>query len=157
MGRKDYAQALEHLSQIKKSEEPNPHTFSMIARCHEGAGDLDAAIAAANNALSIDSGHFYSLQLLTRVYLVRKDYEKTKEYVQRALQSYPEPLPGPPRFFFWILRILSVFSAIRRVDKQAREELEHPNKDTEEWYEWAKKYLKWYEEEFGDKAEPTVH
>jgi len=157
MGRKDYAQALEYLGQMKQSEDANPYTLSMIARCHEGAGDLDSAITAANDALSIDSGHFYSLQLLARVHLARKDYENAKEYVQRALQSYPEPLPGPPRFFFWILRVLSVFPAIRRVEEQARADLEDPNKDTKEWYEWAKKYLKWYEEEFGDKAEPTVH
>ena len=157
MGRGDYMQALEHLQALRDSEEPNPYTLCMIARCYESAEDLDSAIGAANAALALNGEHFESLQLLARVYLTRSDYEKTKDYVQRALRNYPEPLPGSPRFFFWVLRVLSIFPAIRRLEKAAKEDLSDPNKDAKEWYDWAKKYLSWYEEEFGEKAEQTVH
>jgi tetratricopeptide (TPR) repeat protein len=157
MGRGDYTQALEHLKELNDSEGSDPYTLCMIARCYEGAEDLDSAIGAANDALSFDSEHFESLQLLSRVYLSRKDYEKTKDYVQRTLQNFPEPLPGPPRFFFWVLRVLSIFPAIKRLEEAAKEDLADPNKDTKQWYDWAKKYLKWYGEEFGEKAEQTVH
>jgi tetratricopeptide (TPR) repeat protein len=157
LGRKDYARAIEYYERVKESEDPNPYTLCMMAQCSEWAGDSESAIRIAKEALAIDSTQFESHKLLAEIYLARKDYEKTKWHVQNALHNYPEPLPSPPRLFFRLLRLLSILPAVRRVEKAAIDEIKDPNKDTRKWFEWAKEYLKWYEEQFGDKAEPTVH
>jgi tetratricopeptide (TPR) repeat protein len=157
IGRKDYARAISYYEKVKESEGPNPYTLCMMAQCSEWAGDSESAIRIAKEALAIDSMHFESHKLLAEIYLARKDYEKTKRHVQNALHNYPEPLPGPPRLLFWLLRLLSIIPAVRRVEKAATDEIKDPNKDTRKWFEWANEYLKWHEEQFGDTAEPTVH
>lgn len=157
IARKDYARALEYLDQIRVSEEPNPYTVYMMAKCHEWSGDTESAMSAAKEALSIDNGHFESLKLLANLYLAKKDYKKTTEYVQAALNNYPEPVPGPPRFFFWLLRVLSFIPAIGKLGEAVRDDLEDPDKDTKSWFKWAKKYIEWYEDEYREKTGPTLH
>lgn len=157
ISRKDYEQALVHLRAIKETVGPDPHTLATMAMCYERVGDPQSAIKAAEEALAIDSGHFASLQRLARIHLGLEDYAKAKDYVQRALEHYPAPLPPPPRVYFWLLRLLRVFPRVRRVEQTVRQDLLNPNRNNEQWFGWAQHYLTWYEREFEEKATYTVH
>ncbi|MBW9276084.1 MAG: tetratricopeptide repeat protein [Candidatus Thiodiazotropha sp. (ex. Lucinisca nassula)] len=153
----DYNEAIEQCKKMIEVEGDNAYSHYLIATCQELKEDYEEAILSAETALKCDKKHFDSLVILSRIYLNRNEHEKAREYVLRGLEAYPEPIPGPPKFFFTILKLLSIIPKFSRVYKQAEEEISNPNKSNEKWFQWAKEYLAWYERSKGGEPSPTVH
>jgi hypothetical protein len=112
----------------------------------------------AQRALEHDPTSFGAFQLLSEIYVERKEHETAAQFTRLGLDNFPEPTPSTPKFFFWVLRIGALLiPRLKRVEESVREDLADPNKEMREWYSWAKQYLAWYDASFQSKQTPTVH
>ena len=132
-----------------------PH-LELIAHCHYWAKREEMAIASAKRALDIDPKSFGAMKLLSEIYATRTDHDTAAQYVRRALEHYPQPAPATPGAFVGILRATS-FLFPRRIAVRAREEIENPDKNTEQWHAWAKEYLAWYDQARGESKSLTIN
>ena len=157
IGAKRYDAAIECYRDIMARYGTNAHRWEMIAQCHEWAGEWEKAASAARRAVESQPGNFSALQLLVRVALSQREYAEARQLVQKALESYPEPIPKAPGLLLGVVRLLARIPKLRGGAKQAESFMRNPNRDVEEWYAWAREYLEWYEKEFGESSLPTQH
>jgi tetratricopeptide (TPR) repeat protein len=158
VGRKDFDGAIRVLEEALNGGAMDVHHLDLIAHCHYWAKREEMAIASAKRALDIDPKFFGAMKLLSEIYARRTDHDTAAQYVRRALEQYPQPLPATPKGFFGILRAASfLFPRLRSVAVRAREDIGNPNKNTEQWYAWAKEYLAWYDQARGESTSPTIH
>lgn len=156
-GSGNYDEAIKQCNKIIEVEGESAFSHCLIAACHELKEDYEKAITSARSALKYEENHFDSLVILSRIYANKNDHEKAREFVVRGLEAYPEPIPSPPKFFFFILKLLSYIPRFKRIYKRAEEDISNPNESNEKWFKWAKEYLAWYEGTKGGEASPTVH
>ncbi|MDP2265890.1 MAG: hypothetical protein Q8J70_04980 [Thiobacillus sp.] len=158
IGQKDFNGAIRVLEGSLSNNSTDIPSLQMIALCYRWSQRNDMAIASAQQVLAYDSKHFGAISLLSEIYAEQKNYDAAARLARLGIENYPEPLPATPKLFFWLLRLGSaVFPRLKRIEASAKRDLADPNKDTREWYSWAKKYLAWYETTFGNKQTPTVH
>ena len=154
VGRKDFDGAIRVLEEALNGGAMDVHPLELIAHCHYWAKREEMAIACAKRALDIDPKFFGAMKLLSEIYARRTDHDTAAQYVRRALEQYPRPLPPTPKAFLSILRAATfLFPRLRNVAEDAG----NPNKNTEQWYAWAKEYLAWYDHARGASASPTIH
>ena len=60
--------------------------LSNLAICHLELGDLDKAMQAVNNALSIEKDNLHALNTLGEIHLAREEYGKANTAFFRAMQ-----------------------------------------------------------------------
>jgi tetratricopeptide (TPR) repeat protein len=158
IGRQDFDGAIRVLEAALEGGATDARYLEMIAQCHYWAKREEMAIASAKRALDVDAHSFEAIKLLSEIHARRIEHDIAASYVRRALEGYPQPLPQTPKAFFGILRLVSlVFPRLRSLAARAKEDIGNPNKANEQWYEWAKKYLAWYDETHGTGVGPTVH
>lgn len=118
----------------------------MLAMCHELNNDKTNALKYAGHVLEIDPNDFEMLLLYARCWSELGDEERIYHYVCRAIKNAEKLSPELPRWFFKMIKSLSIFKKFRGLENKAR--IEHSNnvKYREEWLEWAQKYKTWYED-----------
>ncbi len=156
-GKGDYKSAVGHFKKSMEVEGESSYIYSIIASCYELDEEYELAVKNGEKAVILDKEQFGAYEVLSRVHCSLKNYEKAKEYVIKGIECYPEPLPGPPKFVYFLLKMISIIPKFRRVYESTKEELSNPNRSSEKWYKWAKEYLEWYENAHGEKSVPTVH
>lgn len=159
IGSKDFDGAIRIMTSGLTNSKDDVWSFEMIAQCHQWAGRADMAITFAKRALEFDPKFFGSFELLSRIYAEKAEHETAAQYARLGLENYPAPIPPMPRIVvrlfqsvFWALGIF-----IPRLRALANLDAPDPNKPNNEWYNWAKQYLEWYQETHGDPMNPTVH
>ncbi len=152
-GRKDYAQAARHYSDALQLSEANAFDWSMVAHCHEKAGNSDKALEAAERALELDAEAFWALQTAARISAKRGDYQTAKLYIERGFSCVPD-LSG--RF----VRFLQMFTRMldrARFGRERGEWLEDHENGVNAWKTWAIKYLEWYRGQFEGSDHKYFH
>lgn len=158
LGRKDFSGAIRVLEGSLSNNSTDIPSLEMIALCYRWSQRNDMAIATAQQVLAYDSKSFGAIRLLSEVYAEQNDHDAAAKLARLGMENYPEPLPATPKMAFWLLRLCAaIFPSFKRIEESAKRELADPNKDTKEWYSWAKQYLAWYDTTFGSKQTPTVH
>lgn len=157
MDSKRYDEAINCFREVIEEEGESPHSLEMMALCYEQKMNISKAKEFALRALEIETNSFGALKMLARFAISEENYSEARDYVLRALESYPEPLPEAPLFLLKFFRFLRRVAKFRKMSDAAVDILQNMNKDTEDWYRWAKEYLEWYESQFGEKSVPTCH
>lgn len=158
VGRKDFDGAIRVLEQALDGGPMDAHYLEMIAHCHYWAKREEMAIASATRALQIDPGSFGAMKFLSEIYARRADHDTAAQFVRRALEHYPEPLPHAPKTFLQVLRAVSfIFPRLNPFAARTQEDVGNPNKTTEQWYAWAKEFLAWYDRTRDATTSPTIH
>lgn len=144
--RGDYGRAIDVCKELIDSGDTSAEPFYWISYSYKSMDDLDNAINYAGKALWRNPNHFHSLLLLSSIYESRKDYEKTYQYVKRALANPPPPLPPPSK---WFNRFMRTFLAItgRRSMESELSDMYQMEPEDREWLDWATKFKEWYENE----------
>lgn len=158
LGRKDFDGAIRVLEQALDGGSMDAHYVEMIAHCHYWAKREEMAIASATRALHMDPKSFGAMKFLSEIHARRADHDTAAQFVRRALEHYPEPLPQTPKAFLQVLRAISfIFPRLKPFAARAQEDIGNPNKSTEQWYAWAKEFLAWYDQTQGAQTTPTIH
>ncbi len=158
VGRKDFDGAIRVLEEALDGGAMDVHHLELIAHCHYWANREEMAIGSAKRALDTNPKSFGAMKLLSEIYARRTDHDTAAQYVRRALEQYPHPLPATPKAFFSILRAASLlFPRLRNIAVRAKEDIGNPNKNNEQWFAWAKEYLVWYDQARGESTSPTIH
>ena len=97
IGRRDYDTAIQLIRRGLNNSKQDAQGLHMIAMCHCSAGQDEAAIRAADQALAYDPQCFGAIQTLVRVYVKRQQHDMAARYVRLGLEHFPAPLPEPPR------------------------------------------------------------
>ena len=150
--------AIKILTEALTNTKEDTFYLEMIAHCQWVAGRDEMAIAAAKQVLTHSPNYFGALEVLARLHAERSEYEMAAHYARLGLENFPERLYVPQtlvRLFGWLLRLPSLFS--RRFQTMANEGFPDPNKGRDEWYAWAKQYLKLYEATHGGPQNPRIH
>ncbi len=141
---KDYARAIDLYKSTLPQASNNPTTLGTIAYCYNELSNLDDAIQYCNQALKLDSNHYFSLQVLAQVYAKKNEDEKAYELIQSALSNRSTP-PNTPK------RLLAFFKAMMRItghkDKEdSIDEIWNEPEDTDvAWLEWAERFRQSYD------------
>lgn len=158
IGRKDFRGAIRILESSLSNNSSDVPSLQMIALCHRWSQRNDLAIATAQQVLAYDSENFGAIWLLSEVYADQNEHDAAAKFARLGMENYPKHSPGTPKWVFWFLRLgAAIFPSFKRIEESAKRDLTDPDKDTREWYSWAKEYLTWYDASFGNKQTPTVH
>lgn len=159
VGAKDFDGAIKMLTEGLANTKEDALSLEMIAHCHQWAGRGEMAIASAKKLLELSPKYFGAFELLSQIYAERGEHETAAHYARLGLENYPEPQPQISRtivqFVQLLFRALGLFSS--RFRKAAEVDTPDPNKLHENWYAWAKQYLKWYDDTHTDPMNPRVH
>jgi tetratricopeptide (TPR) repeat protein len=132
--------------------------WSMVAQCHEHAGNRDKALEAAERALELDAETFMALQTAARIFTERGDYHTAKLHIERSLSCVPDLSGGFVRFLQVFTRLLGALPWIgARIDREKSEWLERPESYFYEWKTWAHEYLEWYHVQFEGNDHELIH
>jgi len=156
VGRKDYDGAIYVLEETLSNNPEDISSLQMLAQCHHWANRDDIAITVAQRVLTYDSHCFDAMRLLSEIHVARNEHDVAASYVRLGLENIPEPTPPAPKFIFLLLRLGSfIFPRLKRIEKSAKLENGNPNTGTEEWLEWARQYLVWYDSRHIGCQKPT--
>ncbi len=158
VGRRQFDEAIGALSRQLTHTDSDLSDLEMIALCHQWAGRDEQAICYARRALAIDAKSFGALSLLGEIYAVRSEHEAAALYTRLALQNFPEPLPPVPKGFMRVLGLIGrVIPRVRVAARDLEGLTSDPGAVHREWYEWAARYLRWYDKAHGKAVCQTVH
>lgn len=131
--------------------------LSLIARLYYEMDRNLKALEYANRVIEIDETDFYANALLAQIYAQREEPELAVGYIQIALNSFPDPLPGVPRYVFKMLDVLEFSSRrLARQIKSVRADIEDPNRTNQEWLTWATAYQRHYYGAYGNAVGPET-
>jgi tetratricopeptide (TPR) repeat protein len=154
IGRQEFDKAIDYLRSNLKNDASDMSSLEMIAHCHQWAGRPDKAIEACRKALVWDAASFDMHSMLSQLLAEKGEHEAAAVHALKGLECYPEPLPEVPRFMTSAFQILSrFFPSFRGID--VNNALRSIEDEHAEWFDWAKKYLKWYDVTYGDKLAPA--
>lgn len=146
VGRKDYDGAIRALEGSLSNTSEDAPSLVMIAKCHRWSNRNDDALAVAQRILTFDPTNFDAFELLSEVHAERQEHETATRFIRLGLEHFPEPTPPPPKYLFRLLRIGALVSRrLRDLEETARSDLGDLDRGKREWYQWATKYLAWYE------------
>lgn len=158
IGRRDYDTAIQLIRRGLNNSTQDAQGLDMIAMCHCSAGQDDAAIRAADQALAYNPQCFGAIQTLVRVYVKRQQHDMAARYLRRGLEHFPAPLPEPPRVIFLIHRLIKlIVPKYKPALDVAEMTLRNINGSRNEWYAWALAYLAWYDRTHDDHQSVTIH
>ena len=153
IGRGEFGQAIAEMRAGLRGDSSDQASLEMIASCHHWSGQTDEATAAAYEALRYDPNAFEMHAMLAQLLADKGEHERAADHVRKRLEWYPEPVPKAPAAlnsaFSWLgrmvprLRGLDPDGALRRVEAERAQ-----------WFQWAKQYLTWYDEAFGESTNP---
>ena len=90
----DLGRRQDSIDAAKEGLKLNPHSSALlfdVADLSLSAGDLDAAQKHAEAAVSVEPGHAH--EILAKVWLQRKNYDKAEQEAKLAMQTVMDPLP----------------------------------------------------------------
>lgn len=96
IGRRDYDTAIQIIRRGLNNSTQDAQGLDMIAMCHYSAGQDDAAIRAADQALAHDPQCFGALQTLVRVYLKLSSMTWRLDTFAADWNIFPHPCPNRP-------------------------------------------------------------
>jgi tetratricopeptide (TPR) repeat protein len=156
IGRREFDDAIAYLRNGLKGDKSDIYSLEMIADCHHWAGRTDDAINACREALKFSSSSFDMHALLAELLAGKNEHDDAAIHARKGLECYPEPIPQMPRF------MISAFKALSRIVPRLRNAnpdaaLREVANARAEWFDWAKRYLDWYDSTHGGSASPTEH
>lgn len=158
IGRNEFDKAIDYLRAGLKSDKSDLASLEMIAQCHEWSSRTEEAILSCREALHHDPNSFDMHVMLSRLFATKGEHANATLHARKGLESYPEPLPNLPRFFIITLNALSRFiPSLRGIASDAEAALLSGEADKADWFNWAKRYLSWYDATYGDKINPVNH
>src|SRR6266550_6313708 len=158
MRRKDFPAAIRMLEEHLIGEPSDVFSLLMLAECYRWSGFDDKAIQTASRILQYDANDFSGLRLLSEIYARREEKDRAAEFVRRALENYPQPTPHTPHMLISVAKFLArVLPPLRHMQARDFAVLEDPNTSDREWFDWAKRYLAWYDGATGGNASPVLH
>lgn len=83
----DFAGAISTLNRLDRIAPGNPYYLAMRAYSYYSLSKLDAALADANRAISLDSAHVLSRYVRASVYEEVGEYQLAEKDIERALES----------------------------------------------------------------------
>jgi len=154
IGRKEFPAAIRMLEEHLIDDPSDLFSLMMLAECYHWSGSDDKAIQTASRILQYDANDFSGLRLLSEIYARREEKDRAAEFVRRALENFPQPIPHPPRMLISVAKFFArILPPLRHM--QARDF--DPNTSDREWFDWAKRYLAWYDGATGGNASPVLH
>ena len=157
VGRRDYDAAIDYLRAGLCGDTSDIFSLELIARCHRWRGRNDEAITASREALALDPLSFNSHVLLAELLAEMGEHEQAASHARKGLEAYPEPFDVPPRVLVWLFGALRRIVPLLRNVPNADELLKRHSDSRAEWFNWAKKYLSWYDTTFGEATTPSEH
>lgn len=156
LGRRELDQAIAEMRAGLRGDSSDQASLEMIAHCHQWAGHTDEAISAGYDALRYDPSAFEMHAMLAQLLADEGEHERAATHVRQGLEWYPEPVPNTPKAvnsaFNWLGRIIP---RLHGLDPNGA--LRNVEDERAHWFEWAKQYLVWHDEAFGESKEPTKH
>ena len=147
VGRRDYEGAIGRFAELLAENPTNAFARSMLAQCQAGKGDDEAALSAGLEAVEAHPDDYYSLQLIGRIYVMRGQHDRAREYVARSLDHRPKHSPILYRLLLHLTRAIQMVTG-GRVRHEEIEGLKDPGWDDREWATWAREYLAWHASQF---------
>jgi tetratricopeptide (TPR) repeat protein len=158
VGRKDFDGAIRVLEASLSQGADDVPALLMIALCHRWAHRDEDAILAARRVLASDPNSFEAIQLLSETHAQRGEHDVAVQFVRVGLESDPAPVPVPPTFFLWFVRIAAyLFPRLRHIENAAKAHLSDAKSGRAEWFAWARQYVAWYDQVAGNQRKPTIH
>lgn len=156
IGRREFEQAIAEMRAGLRGNSSDQATLEMIASCLHWSGQTDEAIAACYGALRYDPNAFDMHAMLAQLLADKGEHEQAAVHVRKGLEWFPEPVPKAPAalnsVFTWLGRIVP---RLRGLDPNGA--LRSFEAQRAQWFEWAKQYLIWYDEAFGESTNPKKH
>jgi tetratricopeptide (TPR) repeat protein len=155
IGRQEFDKAIDYLRSGLRGNESDLSSLEVIAHCHQWAGRADDAIKACREALQRDPKSFDMHSMLAQLLAEKGEHEGAAIHARRGLECYPEPLPEIPRFLILVFQALDRILPRRLRGPDANDALRRFEAEKAEWFNWAKKYLNWYDSTHNDRLGPT--
>lgn len=156
IGREDFDGAIEYLRAKLRGNASDVAALEMIAQCHQWAGRTQEAISTCREALRYDAVAFESHAMLARLLAQEGTHVDAAAHARSGLECFPEPLPGIPQSFVRAIQGLGrIFPFVREFDPNGA--LQRGETERREWFEWATRYLGWYDKAYGDTQTPVRH
>jgi len=153
IGWQEFDKAIDYLRSGLRGNKSDLSSLEMIAHCHLWAGRPDDAIKACHEALHCDSESFAMHSTLAQLLAEKGEHEDAAIHARRGLECYPAPLPKVPRSVTLSYQFLSrVFPRLRGADPN--EAIRSVEAEQADWFDWAKKYLEWYDGTHNGKLSP---
>jgi tetratricopeptide (TPR) repeat protein len=158
IGRKEFDKAIDYLRAGLKGDTSDLASLEMIAHCHDWAGRSEEAIASCREALGHDPNSFDMHVMLSRLFAAKDEHADAANHARKGLETYPEPLPKLPRSLILTLKIFSrLIPSLRGLAPDAEAALLRAEADNAAWFNWAKRYLSWYDATYGETVKPVDH
>jgi tetratricopeptide (TPR) repeat protein len=158
IGRKDFAAAIQALESHAVGNPTETECLNLLAQCHRWSGADDKAIEVAEKVLGIDPHDFTALKLLSETLAHRGDHQRAAACVRRGLERYPEEMSPLPYFLVKLARVaMRILRPRRKMSAQEFEPWESINAENRAWFQWAKEYLAWFDDNTGSKTLPVLH
>jgi tetratricopeptide (TPR) repeat protein len=156
IGGQQFDAAIDDLSAGLKGNASDAASLEMIAQCHRWAGRNEEAITAGLAALLRDPASFAMHSMLAELFAEKGEHDDAAIHVRKGLECYPEPLEKIPRFISSAFKLMArLFPRLQGSSPEnALQRIEASNA---EWFEWATKYLVWYDATYGKNINPSKH
>ncbi len=157
VGRQEFDKAIEYLRAGLKGDASDQNSLELIADCYHWAGRNEEAITACREALAANPVSFDMHAMLAQLLANKGEHENAATHARKGLESYPEPLPEIPP------SIISAFKFLSRIMPRLfsapppDEALKRVYEWRAGWFDWAKSYLSWYDQTYGEKVKPIEH
>jgi tetratricopeptide (TPR) repeat protein len=158
VGRGDWHKVIELESEALSTEtDQQEYRYSMIGFAYNRLKEYPQAKANLAKALAYDPFCEMALQELAEIYVEEKNYEMGYQYVLKGLNSVNEIDYTAPKFMKTLMAVLLKMFRPSRSYAEIRAETEEMDQSRNQWVNWANKYKKWYEENYGMEDSPNVH
>ena len=158
IGRKDFPEAIQALEDCVSRDPLDTATLGLLAECHRWSGSDDKALEVAERVLGIDPHDFSSLKLLSEILAHRGEHQLAVAYVRRGLEQYPEEMdPVSPYLVTLAKVVMRILRPRRSIPAEDFAPWERINGKNREWFEWAKRYLAWFDSDTGSSTLPALH
>ena len=158
VGRGDWHRVIKLEREALSTEtDQQEYRYSMIGFAYHRLKDHDLAKENFAKALAHDPCCDMALQELAGLYVEEKNYEMGYQYVLKGLNNVKETDYTVPPFIKTLISVLLKVFRPSRPYADIRAETEEMDQSRNQWVDWATKYKRWYEENYGKEGSPNVH